>query len=766
MKRFTLAVLLVTTLFLGLARPVLGDGLIIPMPHLHEPAPPLRSLAIKYHRVTVTIDNQVATTHVDQVFLNESPYEMEGEYIFPLPEGASISQFAMWVDGQRLEAEILDRDKARQIYEDIVRQQRDPALLEYAGRNAFRARIYPIPAHGEKRIELEYSEILAQDQGLVRYVYPLSTERFSTRPLEEASITVRITSRQPLKAVYSPSHEVAVRKQGEESAEASYRELNVTPDKDFVLYYTVSESDIGVNLVSYKAGKEDGFFLLLLAPRTTVEEEDLVAKDVLLIVDTSGSMRGDKLAQTKGAARYVLSHLNARDRFNIISFSSGTSVLAPGLRPASDVSEALAFVEGLRASGGTDIRRAFEVALAQATDERPQIVIFLTDGQPTVGEVNSEKIIADVGQRAGEQVRIFCFGVGNDVNTVLLDTVSQAHHGTSAYVRPDEDIEQVVSSFYEKISKPVLADVSLDFGAVQVEDAYPYPLPDLFAGGQIVLVGRYRLPGSAAANTTITLRGTLNGRPGSYTFRDVRFRSSDAAPSGEEFIPRLWATRKIGHLLTQIRLHGQNRELVDEVVELSVRYGIVTPYTSFLVDETEDALTNDGRRELARKAAAPAAEGKGGLGGGDRTATAPAASGAQAVEKSVAQESLRQADVAAAPQSEQVRTVGDRTFVLRDRLWTDTTYDAAQMPVERVAFGSARYFQLVGSRPEWGRYLALGPEVILVWEGRAYHVGAQGETTPQVEPAQGTPTPAPRSRGWSDSDLWRYLSGLWKGWVR
>ena len=758
MRKQTLRTLLAVLIFLSLTMPALADGIIIPRPRPDEPVIPLRSLAIKYHRVTVTIKDQVATTHVDQVFINESAHEIEGEYIFPLPEGASISQFAMWVDGQRLEAEVLEANKARQIYEDIVRQQRDPALLEYAGRNAFRARIYPIPARGEKRVELEYTEVLPQDHGLIRYIYPLNTEKFSTRPLEQVSVAVRITSRQAIKAVYSPSHEVEVARGDDGTVKAGYEETNVTPDKDFVLYYTVSEEDLGVNLLSYKEGQEDGFFLLLLAPQAKLERQEVVAKDVLLVLDTSGSMRGTKLAQAKEAARYILDNLNEGDRFNIIAFGTQVNAFERGLQPLTKVNMAHSFINSLSATGGTNIYQALEEALGQAQAGRPQVLLFLTDGLPTEGEVRMEKIIEMVNDRAKENLRLFAFGVGYDVNTTLLDTVSQGHHGTGIYVRPDEDLEHALSSFYEKISTPVLADVSIDFGSVHVLDTYPYPLPDLFAGNQLLIVGRYRQGGTA----TVTLRGTVNGKPMSYAFEDIRFREK----GGEELIPRLWATRKIGYLLTQIRLHGAERELIDEIVELSVRYGIVTPYTSFLVDETEDALSTEGRRgiaerelEAARPAAAP------GMGGSGAAPAPTAATGKGAVEKSVAQDSMRQAEVPVESASAQVRAVGDKTFVLRDEVWTDTLYDAGKMKAERVAFGSERYFELVRAHPEWGRYLALGAQVLLVWEGKAYHIGASGESTAQGEPTPtvpkptvtATPTPAPRQ------DPWQRVMEWWKG---
>jgi Ca-activated chloride channel family protein len=716
MKKHLIILALVILTLAAVAGPARADGLIIPRPRPPQPQPSLRSLTVKEHHVTVTIDNQVATTRVDQTFINETAYEIEGEYIFPLPDGANISRFAMWVDGKRLEAEVLDRDRAQRIYEDIVRQQRDPALLEYMGRNAFRARIYPIAAWGEKRVEIEYSELLTADQGLVRYTYPLNTEKFSLRPLKEVSVQVNIASRQPLQGIYSPSHEVRVQRDGQFKASARYAEQDTTPDQDFVLYYQINAQELGANVLSYREGNEDGFFLLLLAPQDVVRQQAIVAKDVFFVLDTSGSMRGEKLTQAKEAAKYVLDNLNPDDRFNIIAFSSGTNAYASAARPAREVDEARSFIENLRASGGTNIDRALQETLSQTRRDRPQVIIFLTDGLATEGERATEKIIARVDERARDNVRIFAFGVGYDVNTLLLDTVTQGHHGTSAYVRPAEDIEQAVSSFYDKIGTPVLTDVTVDFGSLRVQDTFPYPLPDLFAGSQVVVVGRYRQGGAA----DLTLRGTVNGKPASYLFKDVQFREH----GGDEFIPRLWATRKIGHLLTQIRLHGAESELVDEIVDLSVRYGIVTPYTSFLIDETEDALTAEGRSALAQKEVARAAApyGLGGKGAGQAT---PSVSGAAAVEKSIAQESLRQADVAAPTEHQQVRTVGDRTFVLRDGIWTDTLYDAASAgesptKAERVVFGGARYFELLRAHPEWGRYLALGQQVILVSEGRAY----------------------------------------------
>jgi len=724
-RRILLAVVMLLGLITATAGTAHADGIIIPDPPPHVPITQVPNLTIKYHRVRVTIENQVATTHVDQVFVNEAPYEMEGTYIFPLPEEAAISEFSMWVDGEKLEGRLLDKDQARRIYEDIVRRRQDPALLEYVGRNAFQARIFPIPSHGERRVELEYSQVLPMDGGLVKYVYPLDTERFSARPLEEVAISVEIHSNEPIKAIYSASHQVAVDRRGEYNATVGYEEYDVVPDRDFELYYTISEEDFGLNLLSYRQPDEDGFFLLLVAPQVEVEEREVVAKDVIIVLDTSGSMRGEKLAQAKGALEFVLDNLNDEDRFNVIAFSTGVRQYAAGLQPAEERNEALPFVRELEAVGGTDINRALLEAVAQAEGERPTLIIFLTDGLATEGVIETDQIIANVAQAASKAVRVFTFGVGDEVNTILLDTLAQSHRGASAYVRPGQSIEEEVSAFYAKVSSPLLADLELDFGEVHVEDTYPYPLPDLFAGTQLVLVGRYRQGGF----TTITLEGRVNDRLQRFAYEDLHFRDQ----GGESFIPRLWATRKIGYLLSQIRLHGESKELVDEIVSLSVRYGIITPYTSFLVGETERALTEAGREGIVEKEV--------------QIMASPApAYGANAVEKSIAQESLRGADTAAAPTAAEVKHVGDKAFVLHDGVWTDTLYEPDRMETVKVGFGTGGYFDLLAAQPGWGKYLALGQHVIVVLEGRAYEVTEGSYESPEPSPVVPSPEPTPTVR--------------------
>ncbi len=735
MKTFRISsVLVALSMVLLTAVPALADGIIIIDPPLPTMPPEPLWLTIRYHRVTVTIEDQVATTHVDQVFVNEHDWEVEGTYVFPLPAGATVSEFVMWVDGERVEAEVLDADEARRIYEDIVRQRRDPALLEYVGRDAVQARIFPIPAGAERRIELEYTEVLPVENGLVRYVYPLDTERFSDRPLEEVSVRVEVRSADPIRAVYSPTHQdrAYVEREGEYRAVLGYEDNDVLPDENLELIYTVSPEDVGLNLLTYRESPDEGFFLLLVAPRVEVDEDEVQPKDVFLVLDTSGSMEGEKIEQARQALVYVLEHLNPEDRFHVIAFSSGLHSFADELHPAADAGEAVEWVERLEAVGGTDINRALLEALAQVDAERPSVLIFLTDGQPTEGVTEIEQILANVEASAARNVRLFAFGVGDDVNTTLLDSLSAQQRGATGYVRPDERIDEEVSAFYARVSSPVLTNIELDFDDVIVEDVYPDPLPDLFAGTQLILAGRYRGDGAVR----ITLRGEVEGEEREFVY-EGSFRSS----GGDEFIPRLWAARKIGYLLTQIRLHGENDEWVDAVIDLSVRYGIITPYTSFLIQE--DLWTEAGREEAVERFAA---------------LPTPAAAGAPAVELAQEQADLRGAETGGAnllpvEVAQAVRHVGSRTFVLREGVWSDTLFDPENMTPAQLGFGSDEYFELLAARPAWGEYMALGSRVVFVAEGQAYEV-VEGEgdeidippaatVVPTAEPLPGQPTSTP-----------------------
>ncbi|MCS7286892.1 MAG: VIT domain-containing protein [Anaerolineae bacterium] len=700
MRAFKIASLTLLA-FLLFPWPALADGIIIPFPP-KPPIPPISALEIKYHRVNVSIKDQVAFTRVDQVFYNPNSFPIEGIYVFPFPEEAAISAFSMYVDGKKLEGKLLKKEEARRLYEQIVRSSKDPALLEYVGRNAFQASIFPIPPGGERRIQVEYTQLLPYEGGIVKYIYPLDTERFSAKPIEEVTINIEISSQKPLKLIYSSSHEVRIERQGENKAVVGYEEKNTLPDRDFALYFSFSPDELGFGLLSYKPAGEDGFFILFLSPEIRQEEE--VAKDVIFVLDISGSMEGEKLRQAKEALKFVLSRLHGEDRFNVLVFSTGVYRFAESLVPASEKEKAREFVEELQAGGSTNIYQALLEALADV-EERPTYLLFLTDGLPTVGITDVHRIVEEVSRKIPRNVRLFTFGVGDDVNTFLLDKLASEHRGISTYVRPGEDLEAAISTFYSRISSPVLTDLSLEFKGVRVRDLYPSPLPDLFAGSQLVIVGRYQEGGKA----TVTIKGKRGDKE-----ETLSWETEFLTKGGEEFIPRIWAARHIGYLMEQIRLHGENKEIVDEIVELSLRYGIITPYTSFLVGE--EIFTPEGKEEAVRKLM-------------PNLSMAPEASfGAQAVQKSIVQRHLQETTLATPSiVSERIRQIGDRAFIFRDGVWIDTTFERKKMETIRVPFGSEAYFRLLMENPQLGRYFSLGKRVIVVAGDRTYEVVEEPE---------------------------------------
>jgi Ca-activated chloride channel family protein len=717
------------------AGPVLADGIIIPDPPRCPDAScpiepfPIAQLQIKYHYVDVTIGNQVATTHVDQVFYNPSDLTVEGIYIFPLPVDAVVTNFTLWVDGNPVEGKVLSADEARRVYEEIVNRQRDPALLEYIGRGAVQASIFPIPPQGERRIELSYSQVLTAENGLVRYVYPLNTEKFSIKPLDSVRVTVNIKSEQPIRAVYSPSHPVGIDRIDEKEVIASYEDGNVLPDTDFALYYSIGESE-AFHLMTYRDPGDpvdaDGFFLMLLAPGPN-QTAQVIAKDVILVLDHSGSMEGEKFLQTQEAARFILNHLNPEDHFGLVSFSSGVESYSSGLRPIDEVDQALGWIDGLSALGSTDINRALLEAASMVSGERPAYLIFLTDGLPTEGETDSQNILNNLALAASKDLRLFSFGVGYDVDTFLLDSLAQEHNGRSTYVRPGEKPGEILFAFYAGINTPVLTDLSLDFSGLSTYDLYPDPLPDLFEGSQIVVVGRYRQGGMF----DVTLSGIVINEKREFFYQAQVFAADTRldADQASITIPRLWATRKIGYLLNRIRLDGPDQEMIDQVVRLSIRYGIVTPYTAYLVTEemilgatAQESLAENTFRDMV---ALPTA----------------ATSGQVAVDKAAVQGELERSDSAMQIDDttrSKVRVSGSHTFVLMDGVWVDTSYDPEKMETQKVPFLSDDYFGLSRMRKDIASGFALGEHVIVVSDGVAYEVVGEDVMT---EPLQKTPDP-------------------------
>ena len=708
-------------LILGFTFPVQADGIIVPElppecsggecvdPILPRP---ISQLVIRYHHVNVKIAGQIAEVSVDQEFYNPNDWTIEGFYVFPLPTNAAVSKFILWVNGEPVRGEVLDAEAARQIYEESVRELKDPALLEYFGHGAIKASVFPIPPEGTQRIELRYEQILESENGLVGFRYPLSTEKFSLLPLEEVKITAHVQTEQPLRAVYCLSHDAQIEMDGKTEARVSYTEEDVLPDKDFELFYSVGEGE-GVHLLSQlekdDPGEVEGYFALFIAP-SPMEKVEPIAKDVLFVLDRSGSMEGEKFQQAQTALISILRHLNPEDRFYLAAFNDAIQSYANEVMPVGFVDEAVRWVEQLSAGGSTDINRALLEAVSVTRLERPTYLIFLTDGLPTEGETDTQKILRNFSQWAPDSLRTFVFGVGYDVDTYLLDSLAEENHGISMYVKPEESLEEIVSSFYNKISSPVLTDISLDFTNVTVFDIYPPVLPDLFSGSQLIVLGRYK----GGGKSSISLSGMVGERFQEIVFENQVFADGKTdALSGPENISRLWATRKIGFLLKEIRLKGVNQELIDQVIQLSIRYGIVTPYTSFLVTEPE-LLDAEGQVKLSEEAYEKF----------EAVSNLPA-HGLDAFERAAEEGRLAGASVAAPlPEDleDRLKVAGDRAFLLTDEVWTDTSYDPARMKTREIVYLSTEYFELAETSPAIAAWLAIGKSVLFVKDGVGYKV--------------------------------------------
>ncbi len=608
MKIRALLLLAAFTLAFALAAPVRADGFIV----INRPVPgpaanfAFAPLEVSYHHVNVKIDGQICTTSVDEDFYNPNPQQLEGTYLFPVPKTAQIDKFTMEINGKETDAELLAADKARAIYEDIVRRERDPALLEYADRGVFRVHIYPIEGRSRKHVTIAYTEVLKADSGLVSYTYPLNTEKFSAAPIHDVSVKVELNSSRALTSIYSPTHDVEIKRPDANHALIGYEAKDVRPDTDFQLFFAPQKQDVSLDLLTYRTGDDDGYFLLLASPGAKAKATHL-PKDVTFVLDTSGSMADDnKLVQAKKALAYCLANLNEEDRFEIIRFSTEPEQLFGKLTPASDasVADAQKFVAKLKPEGGTAIFDALHQAMAlrPAQSERPYVVVFITDGMPTVGETHDDAIVAETDQAAEQGTRVFCFGLGTDVNAHLLDRIAENTRAVSDYILPDEDLEIKVSNFFAKIREPVLADVKLTFpDGIKVTKMYPQQMPDLFQGDQLVLCGRYSGEGSGDC----VIEGNAGGDRQTFKVPVTFPKTSDAQP----FVPRLWASRRVAYLLDEIRLHGENAELKTEATDLARQFGIVTPYTAYLIVEDERgrhvAEQNQVMQDFAKDKAAP-----------------------------------------------------------------------------------------------------------------------------------------------------------------
>lgn len=752
------------------------------VPNRPQPVPvrPAPNFRVKKVDIQTSITDQIAKAQVSQVFQNVSNETIESQIMFPIPDNAAISDLTLLVDGKEFAGRLMKKEEARQVYEAIVRQRKDPALLEYMGQGLFQTSVFPIPPGAERTVEIRYQQLLRKDNGLIDLLVPIGTSKHSTRPVDSLNVTVRVNASDAIKTIYSPSHEVAIERPSDRTAVCKLTLSNVLAPDDFRLMYGQENGLVGMNVISYRPSKsEDGYFLMLASPELKRKEAKATAKSVILVLDRSGSMNGQKIQQARAALKYFLNQLEPTDTFNIVAYDSAVESFRPELQraDAKTVQEALGFAEGIFAGGSTNIDGALQTGLGMLTAKgHPSYVLFLTDGLPTVGTRDEHQIAANAKKANQIGARMFNFGVGFDVNSRLLDRLSNDNRGQSVYVRPNEDIETHVANLYNKIGSPLLTDlkVVIDFDRetktnepANVSRVYPKVVSDLFYGEQLVLVGRYRQGGAARINLT----GQLAGEEQQFSFASEFTESSSDESNG--FVERLWAIRRVGEIIDDLDLHGQNQELINELVQLSIKHGIMTPYTSFLADESIElsdrrnrGLAANATRELERESgasgflqrqikgdfksasraagpqssadgaiplgAAPGQSGQPGFGGGGLGGGANAESGKQGGQLVQSFDAFKRAKDSQDGQKNEngqhaetnVVQLGQKTFFRKGGIWKDSvvTDDEEKKAIQIVQF-SKEYFDLASrDGAKLAKYLVFDELVVMKLDGQTYQI--------------------------------------------
>ena len=714
----------------------------------HGVLPGQAHVQLKVQDIDVTLSDRAAEVTVALTYYNPTNWTLEGTWLFPLPPEAAVDDFTLYVDGERIRAELLEADAARREYESIVSRMRDPALLEYVDRQLLKARVYPIRPHQDAKVELYYTHPVTADFGTTDFVYPLGSERYHDG--SDVSLTVAVKTEKPLLTLNSPTHRITVDRRGARDAVVQAHPRWQKGSDDFHLLCTYDTREVGAQFLAMSDDDGDQFFMAIIAPGEEGMDR-VLPKDVVFCFDRSGSMQGDKIVQARAALHFCLNKLNPDDRFGLILFNDGIEHLDRRLRRTTpeNLSAAHNFVNRNDADGGTFIAGALQRSMEMFEgNDRPAYVVFLTDGRPTVGPtVDGEirRIVRDANRR---NARLFAFGVGHDLNAALLNDLAGDGRGYATYVAPGEDVEVAVSNFFRKVSRPVLIDCRLETdGDVRLSDMYPRELPDVFAGSEIVLVGRF----DGSGPLTARLLGRQGNEPVNHTFETV------LEPQCERysFIPKLWAGRRIGHLLEQMRRSGETDETKDEVIRLSKKYGIMTPYTAYLAAPEAARIVRGGRSEpMVYGAVTPSPNPS------PSTVQGPASlspapppgqlqppivvhSAPQMIQmdrattkRDVTAEKIRTAPALADLDEISQQTAGDqrivtsggRQFTLRDSIWTDWDLFGADVPADTIVVQrySDAYFRLTrikGMAP----LISVGERVMFLWRNVVIRIDNDGE---------------------------------------
>jgi Ca-activated chloride channel family protein len=716
-RRLELALPLV---FVVLSTPGFAQGWIVPrpcgfgiMPVEGRPtvAPPIRECRQNIVRtrsdVRVELADRVLRYEVEERFVNRGGLVGEADYLFPLPANAAFQDLKLSINGELVSGETMNAGQARGIYESIVRAQRDPALVEWMGHGLLRARIFPINPGEEKRIVVRFQSVASREGDALRIDYFRGGAPGTTNVRDDGSnsFTLMYRATPELGTPYSPTHQLDVHNN------ANRTEVAVRGDaKDVTLLVPAQRgSTAAISTLAYAPGNEDAFALITVTP-PAAQREEAIPRDITLVLDVSGSMSGRKIEQARAAGRQLLATLRPADRFRLIDFSSDVRTFQNDFVSATDanVRQATRYLDALDASGGTNIEGALREAMRPAVaDGRLPIILFLTDGEPTIGETQPDRlatIASDANARARESRRIFTFGLGSDVNVSLLETLALEGRGTSQFVRPDESVERMVGIVADRLVGPVLTDVRIRVeGDPRLSRMLPGQPSDLFADHDLVALARYSGHGQAR----VIVEGNRRGTP-------VRWTSTVDFPDRErdnQFVARLWAAQRVGYLSAEKRKRGASQEIDEEIRTLGERYGIPTEFTSYLV--TEPSMVANRRGVMAPASAAgamaPVAE--------QRFEMAKAASAQRAVASVAVVDSMK---AAATPPSADMRRdaatlrrIDARTFTLRDGVWTDARFRTGMETIIIKPYSKA-YFDLVSQFPELRSVFALGNRVIVV----------------------------------------------------
>jgi Ca-activated chloride channel family protein len=659
---------------------------------------------------TITIVQQVATTTLEIALRNPTSRRLEAEVILPVPDGAAVRGFDFQGSGAEPSAELLPRDEARRIYDSIVAKIRDPALLEFIGYNLIRSSVFPVDPQGTQRIRLAYEHVCPADGNRIDYVLPRSEALDCQVPW---SIRLTATTPRAVSTVYSPSHAVDTQIRGGRQVHVQLTPgAAVEPGPFRLSLLLASDEGVSATLLACPDPQVGGGYFLLLAgvPEKPTGQASGIRREVTLVLDRSGSMNGDKLRQVREAALQIIAGLEADESFNIIVYNESVDVFStrPVSKSDANVAAARRYLRGMLARGGTNIHDALVEALRQKpTKERLPMVLFLTDGRPTIGQ-SSERAIREVAKSANpHNKRVFTFGVGVDVNSPLLENIAWETRATSTFVLPNEDVEAAVAGVFRRLNGPVLADPELTVLAAggepavgRTRDLIPARLPDLFQNDQLLLLGQY----VGEEPLAFRLAGNYRGQPRTFRFQ---FRL-DNATTRNSFVPRLWAQRKIGLLIDAIRSIGADTgtsaggndtprvgELVDQVVRLSTEFGILTEYTAFLAREGTDLARREALVDQAwQNFDSRAVQVRSGLGAVNQELNTrqQKTSGQLNYRNTFWDAQMNRVEISA------VQQVADRAFYRQGDRWIDSRLvndNARQTEPDRVIqFGSPEFLQL------------------------------------------------------------------------